>query len=120
MTGEYKYTSPLPEVYSSLQIDRARFFELSELTEFLDAVAWHVTTDGAENSSYINARQHIQSALTQTLWDNYRISEFDDWMATWEEWPDEQKGELTVSFHGTAFFYINRRDAPARPGSRQR
>ena len=45
----------------------------------------------------MEAQQSIQSALTRTLWDNYRISQHND--------PDfEQWGELTVSFHGTALF----------------
>jgi hypothetical protein len=46
-------------------------------------------------------------ALTRTLWDNYRVSQYDDA-------DDEQWGELNASFHGWAFFYFDRRDAPAR------
>ena len=68
-----------------------------------------VTTGDAQNT---DAHRSIQSALVNTLWDTYRVSQYDD--------PDnEQWGVLTVSFGGTALFYIDRRDAPARPG-RQR
>jgi hypothetical protein len=46
-------------------------------------------------------------ALTHTLWDNYRLSQYDA--------PDDEDwGELNVSFRGTANFYLDRRDAPAR------
>jgi hypothetical protein len=47
------------------------------------------------------------------LWDNFRVSEFDEAVDRTDEW-----GELIVSFHGTASCYIHRRDAPARRRSR--
>jgi hypothetical protein len=100
-----KYTTENPEVYTSIEIDWARFLGFEELTEFLDVIASHVTSSNSDE--HRNAQQSIQSAMTRTLWDNYRVSPHDD--------PDfEQWGELTVSFHGTALFYSDRRDAPAR------
>ncbi|XIA65588.1 hypothetical protein ACFIOY_04675 [Bradyrhizobium sp. TZ2] len=73
-----------------------------------------MTTGQGTNEDYINARQSIQSALTRTLWDNYRVSQLDDAV------DDEQQGELNVSFNGLAFFYFERRDAPGRPASGRR
>ena len=35
------------------------------------------------------------------LWDNFRVSEFDEAVDRTDEW-----GELIVSFHGTASCYI--------------
>jgi hypothetical protein len=99
-----KYRAEFPEVLTSLEIDWARFFSYEALAEFLGAIAHHVTSD----EDYTNAMQSMQTALTRTLWGNYRVSMYDS--ADVEDW-----GELTVSFHGTAFFYIDRRDAPARP-----
>jgi hypothetical protein len=105
ITSSHEYTTENPEVYTSIEIDWARFLGFEELTEFLGDIALHVTR--SESDVRRNAQQNIQSALARTLWDNYRISPLDD--------PDfEQWGELTVSFHGTALFYIDRRDAPAR------
>jgi hypothetical protein len=52
--------------------------------------------------------QSINRALTETLWNNYRISQYDQ--PDFDDW-----GELNLSFHGTADFYIDRKDAPARP-----
>ncbi|KRR14542.1 hypothetical protein [Bradyrhizobium valentinum] len=103
------YTTANPEVYTSLEIDfGARFLGFDELSDFLHAVAFHVTTGVADQSDYQSARLSIQSALTKTLWDNYRVSQYDN--------PDdEQWGELNVSFNGTADFFKRRRDAPARP-----
>ena len=90
-----EYTTESPEVYTNIEIDSARFFGFEELTQFLEDIALHVTNGNSDERR--NAQQGIQSALTRTLWDNYRISPHDD--------PDfEQWGELTVSLHGTAFF----------------
>jgi hypothetical protein len=104
----FRYNSAHLEVNTTLEIDWARFFGFSELTDFLNAMAIHVTTGNDKNEDYIHARQAIQSALTSTLWDNYRVSQYDN--------PDDaQWGDLMVSFRGMAFFYLDRRDAPARP-----
>jgi hypothetical protein len=90
-------------VYTSIEIDWARFLGFEELTRFLGDVALHVTGDAERR----NAQQNIQSALIRPLWENYCISPYDD--PDFEEW-----GELTVRFNGTASFFIDRRDAPAR------
>jgi hypothetical protein len=104
----YKYSTESPEVYTSVEIDWARFIGFAELTEFLGAVLIHVTSQNPKNDERIDAWQSINRALTETLWSNYRISQYDT--ADDQDW-----GELNVSFHGTADFYIGRRDAPARP-----
>jgi hypothetical protein len=101
------YRAARPEVYTSAQIDWVRFFGCGELVGFLEAVAWHVTTGNPNNDDFRDAKLSINSALTRTLWDNYRVSELDE--ADNQDW-----GELNLSFHGTASCYILRRDAPAR------
>jgi hypothetical protein len=103
----HEYSTAHPRVYTSLEIDWARFLSFDELTDFLDAIMHHVTNNDGTNDDYINARQSVLYGLTRTLWDNYRVSRYDNA-------DDEQWGELTVSFDGVAFFYIDRRDAPAR------
>jgi hypothetical protein len=100
-------------VYTNVEIDWARFFGYDELTEFLQAIAWHVTTGNLKNSDYRDALSSINAGLTKTLWHNYRVSEFDQAVDRTNEW-----GEPIVSFHGTASSYVHRRDAPARPRSR--
>jgi hypothetical protein len=90
-----------------LEIDWARSFGFREPNDFLHAIAFHLTTGNSANGDYADARQSVQSAMTRTLWDNYRISRFD-------RPDDEQWGELNVNFRGAAFFCIDRRDAPAR------
>jgi hypothetical protein len=106
-----EYKRGVPEAYTSVEINWARFFAFVELTEFLNAIAWHVTTGNPKSDDFRQARSSINASLTRTLWDNYRVSELDH--ADDQDW-----GELTVSFHGTASCYVDRRDAPARPRSR--
>jgi hypothetical protein len=102
-----KYTAELPEVYTTVEIDSARFFGFERLTEFLNIVASHVAYYGPESDEFKAAQLSIMSALTSTLWNKYNISEYD--FADDADW-----GELTVSFRGPAAF-LDRRDAPARP-----
>jgi hypothetical protein len=104
----HEYSTAHPRVYTSLKIDWARFLSFDELTEFLNAIMYHVTTNEGTNGDYINARQSVLYGLTRTLWDNYCVSQYDNA-------DDEQWGELTVSFNGMPYFYMDRRDAPARP-----
>jgi hypothetical protein len=104
----YKYSTQTPEVHTSMEIDWARFVGFDELTEFLGAIAEHVTSPDRKSEDYIAAGQSIQYALIKVLWYNYRVSQYDN--------PeDEDWGELNLTFQGTADFYINRKDAPARP-----
>jgi hypothetical protein len=74
------------------------------ITDFLDAIASHVTNGSPKSDDYVSARQGIQVALTKMLWSKYAISEFAN-----EE--DLDWGELTVSFDGVAEWYITRRNA---------
>lgn len=105
----YKYSSDSPEVHASMEIEWARLFGFQELTQFLDAIAWHVSSVDSNSDEYRNVRQTIQSALLKTLWDNYRISELDN------ADDEPQWGDLSLSLYGAALFYMHRRDAPARP-----
>jgi len=106
----YGYTIEHPKVSASVEIDCARFIGFDELTQFLGAISLHLAT---EDSDRMVANQSIQFGLTKTLWENYRISQYDQ--------PDNDDwGELSVSFQGEARFYIERRDAPARKPERFR
>jgi hypothetical protein len=103
----YNYSIQTPEVSTSVEIDWARFVGFDELTEFLDVIAMHTTSQNSKIDK-IATGQSIHYGLTKTLWENYRVSKYDN--------PDnEDWGELNLSFHGMADFYIGRRDAPARP-----
>jgi hypothetical protein len=106
----YKYSTESPKVHTNVEIDWARFVGFDELTEFLGAIAMHVTSPDRKSEDYIAAGLSIQYALIKVLWYNYRVSQYDN--------PDDEDwGELNLSFQGTADFYIDRKDAPARPKS---
>lgn len=70
-------------------------------------IASHVINPRPKSDEYVSARQGIQAALTETLWANYRMSEFDRVFANEE---DLDWGELNVGFHGEAE-YMTRRSA---------
>ena len=103
-----EYTTQTPYVSTSVQIDRSRFLGYRTITEFLGIIASHVTNRSPKSDEYVSTRQGIQAALTEMLWDNYGISEFDRVFANDE---DLDWGELNVSFHGAAEWYIGRRAA---------
>lgn len=102
------YTTQAPCVYTSVRIDWARLLGYVEITEFLGMIASHVTNPDPKSDEYIAARQRIQYSLTETLWANYRISEFDRDFANEE---DLDWGDLALNFYGTAEWYIIRRSA---------
>jgi hypothetical protein len=100
------YTTQTPHVYTSVQINWSRLLGYRTITEFLDLIALHVTNPSVKSDEYVSARQGIQAALTETLWANYGISEFDRVFANEE---DMDWGELNVRFDGAAERYIMRR-----------
>jgi hypothetical protein len=85
-----------------VQIDGARLLGYPTITNFLDAIASHVTNPNPDSDEYVSTRRGIQAALTESLWANYVISEFDQVF---------DRGGLNVSFHGAAEWYIERRAA---------
>jgi hypothetical protein len=103
----YKYTTDNPSVLTNIQIDWARLLGFDELTGFLDAIASHVVSGNYQSDESRDARQIVLHGLARTLWDNYRVSQYD-------HTDDERWGELNLSFRGTSSFYFDRRDAPAR------
>jgi hypothetical protein len=97
------YPTQTPRVYTSVQIDWSRFLGYRTITEFLSIIASHVTNPSPSNDEYVSARQGIQVALTEALWENYGTSEYGRVFAN-----DET---LNVSFRGAAEWYITRRNA---------
>jgi hypothetical protein len=94
-----EYTTQTRHVYSSVQIDLSRFLGYRTITEFLDVIASHVANPSPKSDEYVAARQHIESALTEMLWDNYVIKQLD-----YEDW-----GDLNVGFDRAADWYFERR-----------
>ena len=103
----YYYTTENPNVYTSVKIEWPRFLSSHELIKILGAIAMHVTSNNPKSVESLAAGQSIHYALTETLWREYRISQYDR--------PDDAEdwGELNVSFHGVAEFYMQRKNAPA-------
>jgi hypothetical protein len=101
-----EYTTQTPNVSTIVQIDWSRFLGYRTITEFLDVIASHVTNSNPKSDEYVSARQGVQTALMEMLWDKYGISEFDRVFANQE---DLDWGELNVGFHGAAERYIERR-----------
>jgi hypothetical protein len=102
----YNYTDALTEVYTNVEIDWARFFGFPALVGFLSTIAQYLTTGDPNNDDYRNAQSSINSALLMTLWENYRVSEFDDVVDRTDDW-----GEVSLRFQGTASYYMDRKTA---------
>jgi hypothetical protein len=102
----YNYTTETPQVYTSVQIDWARLLGYRTLTDFLTIIADHVTGHDGRSEGRLAARQSIERALMETLWNKYGISPYDRFFDEDLDW-----GELNVSFAGSADWYIARRTA---------
>ena len=99
-----RYSTQAPEVSTDLEIDWARFIGFYELTDFLWTIATYVTSKGRNSNEHVVTGLSINSALTKTLWDHYRISQYDKF----------DFGKLELSFRGTAKNYIEERDLPRK------
>jgi hypothetical protein len=112
---QYEYTTETPKVFTSVQIDWSRLLGYGTITAFLGTIADHVAVPNPKSDEHVDAQRSIQAALTETLWDKYRISEFERVFANEE---DIDWGELNVSFHGSAEWYIARRNARRKTSAR--
>jgi hypothetical protein len=109
---EPPYSTETPQVCTNIEIRWVRLLGINDITDFLNVIASYVSDHRSQSDEYISARQAIQYALTNGLWDSYRISEFED--LDGQDW-----GELTLNFQGSASYYIQRRDRwRSRLGSR--
>jgi hypothetical protein len=72
----YKYGSDSQTVFTSLQIDWARFIGFDELTRFIGTISEHVASNDPKSQERADSWQRINYALMQTLWSNYRISKY--------------------------------------------
>ena len=104
----FKYSTETPQVYTSVQLDWSRLLGYRAIIEFLGMIASHVTNPNPKSDEYVSARQGIQAALTERLWANYGMSEFDRVFANEE---DTDWGELNVRFDGAAEWYFTRRNS---------
>jgi len=104
----YDYTTENPNVYTDIRIEWSRFLGSYELMQILRDIAMHVTSNNPKSVESLAAQQSIHYALTETLWGEYRISQYDRHLGDVEDW-----GGLNVSFHGVAEFYMQRKNAPA-------
>jgi hypothetical protein len=102
----YGYAIESPQVNTSVLIDWSRFLAYGALTKFLSIIASHVTNPNLKSDEYVVARQRIDAALMELLWNNYSISENDYLFHQDADW-----GELNVGFHGSAEWYFERRTA---------
>lgn len=98
----YGYSAENPKIHTNIEIDNPRLLGIDDIMSVVGAVELHVTDSQTER---IQADQSVHFALTKTLWDNYRISQFSK-LDLGQDW-----GELLVNFEGTASFYIGRRQA---------
>jgi len=97
----YGYGSDSQQVYTSLKIDWGRFMGFEELTQFFGTIADHVTNHDPKSNERAAALQSINYVLTKTLWDNYRILQYDQ--------PDDQDwGDLELQLRGSPASYIER------------
>ena len=107
------YTTKNPNVYTDVRIKWSRFLGSYELMEILGVITMHVISNNPKSVESLVARQSIHYALTETLWGNYRISQYDRHLGDVEDW-----GDLKLSFHGVAEFYIaQERPSLSRGGS---
>ncbi len=102
------YTTENPEVNTSVKITWSRLLHFYEIIEFFGAIAAHLTTREKGRDNSFAVERSVQFAMTETLWDEYRISEYDRQLGDYEDW-----GELEVNFQGVAEFYMQRKIADA-------
>jgi hypothetical protein len=98
----FEYSTEAPQVHTNIEIRWVRLLSLNAITDLLDCIASHVADPKPNSAEYAAARQAIHFALTKALWATQEITEFED--LDGQDW-----GELELSLHGSAEWYIARR-----------
>jgi hypothetical protein len=94
------------EIYTRLELHWVRLLSYDGVMDFLKSLAVHVVDPKPQSAEYAAATNAINMAMQKTLWDSYRISQFD--LADDVDW-----GELELGLHGTPSWYFGRRDCKA-------
>jgi hypothetical protein len=104
LTPEDRF-KPSSEVSTNIELKWVRLLGHAQVTEFLCAIAMHITDYRPGKDEHRTAQHSMHAALLQALWENQRPSEFGN--------PGEDWGELDVSFRGTPLWFLGRRDCEA-------
>ena len=108
VSAGFEYSTDKPNVSTQIQIRWARLLHFDAITDFLHAIALHVCDPKPMSEEYQKAHQSFIGAMTKVLWNNQRITEY-------EELEGLDWGDLEVSLVGAASWYIRRRDARRQP-----
>jgi hypothetical protein len=110
----FDYTTATPDVWTDVEINRARYLSYDELTRFLGGIAFFVTDLDPKSDNHIASRRAIDTALIETLWANY---ENNRGRRDLPDFQDEDLGRLVVRFQGRAEWYIShaRKQGQAAP-----
>lgn len=92
-------------ITTHLKLDWVRLLAYDRLVGFLTGLAGHVVDQDKQTGEYSAATNAINQAMLKTLWENYRISEFD-----LPDFENVNWGELELYFQGTPTWYFERRD----------
>jgi hypothetical protein len=97
------YNTKEPNVVAEAELDSVRLLGFNTVQTFLSSIALHVSNPDPKSQEYFRTRQDIDRALTQVIWRTLEVSEFG---MDGEDW-----GRLELSLHGSASWYLARRDA---------
>jgi hypothetical protein len=104
----YPYSPQAPNVITEVQLDSVRLLSFNSIASFLSGIAAYVCDDKAhyeKHERHSDANQAITAALTEALWSNQQITEFED--LDGQGW-----GELYLHLQGRASHsYFKRREA---------
>ena len=100
------YSIETANVRTDISLGMIRLLHFDEITEFLNAIAFHVTdcTDGSVEQ--LKTQQSFRTAMTKVLWYGQQISEYEDL-------DGQDLGDLSLTLYGNPSFYFRRRKAPA-------
>jgi hypothetical protein len=103
ISSSFPYGTEDRNVHSRIELDSIRLLAFDSILELLDAIAMHVSYSTPDTLERLQARLTIISALTEAVWESWRISEFG---VDSEDW-----GMLELGFDGSAHWYFTRREA---------
>jgi hypothetical protein len=105
----YRYSAETPTVRTRIKLDSVRLLGVGTIRDFLAGVALHVCDSDSSTREYLQSQMYIDRALTESLWQTGRITEFG---MDGEDW-----GELELQLDGSASWYFDRREAWLRQQS---
>ena|SRR5215831_9398203 len=114
----HRYSADDPRVSIYIHLDYVRLLSFQTIRNFFAAIAEHACFYSRDDKDFFGAQQAIDCAMTQALWRSNEVDDVHNILDRFEAINTPDFGEIDLRLNGVARWYLERREALRKQGSR--